>query len=102
MDRSKVLLKRKDMGLASVIIVLTQIISTFNSSQKNATDFKELKASFDDLHNYREKFLVKKDDLKSLTTKLDRLHSQFVKLNKEIKSIKNDYASRGGLDVTFK
>ncbi len=84
--------KRRDMGLASAIVVLAQLASTFSTNKNISVEFETLKISFEQLRLDQERFFVRKEEVKLLSIKMDRMNEELVRLNEQMKSIKDIYA----------
>lgn len=85
-------MKKKDMGIASAVIVLAQFLSTFQSSHNVSGEIRDLKRSIEHVKIEQEKYFVRKEELKTVVTKLDHLASELSRMNDQIKSMRKDYA----------
>lgn len=104
-------IKRRDMGIAGALIVISQFISSFQSSQSVSSEISKFKEDFNQLKVDREQYFVRKTDLAPVLTKLDSLNEQLVKLNEKVASLKrvvrdnygydeaNLYGAEGGDDI---
>lgn len=111
MDTRNYRLKRRDMGLASAIIVIAQVLSNFQSSQslsKNVSDdILKLRKEFDQARIEHEQFFVKKEELKKVVAKLDSMNSKLKVINKQIEKlsgtdfVKNECSLKGYTDATL-
>lgn len=92
MDTRSNPLKKRDMGIAGAIIVLSQVISNFQSSKSISEEFKDLKNQFIQLQLDQEKYFVKKSDMKKVVSQLDKMNEELSKINDQIESIRDTTA----------
>lgn len=81
--------KRKDLGIASAVLVLSQIVSVYNSSHNLSAQIDELKTSIDNVQSNQELYFVKKEEMKKVSYKLDAMNEQLIQIQRELRFIKN-------------
>lgn len=81
--------KRKDLGIASAVLVLSQLISVYNSSHNLSAQIDELKTSIDNVQSSQELYFVKKEEMKKVSYKLDAMNEQLIQIQRELRFIKN-------------
>src|SRR4051812_36599657 len=78
-------LRRRHMGLAGAIIIVSQIITQYfsnhNSSKNISEEIKEIRAD-------QEKYFVKKDELQSVSIKIDKIRNDLSEMDSKIRFIK--------------
>lgn len=77
--------RRRDMSIASVVIVVAQIIA----SKTVTRDLDLFKDEFQRSQMDREEFFVRKTELSALISKLDHLNDQMIIMGEEIRSLKS-------------
>jgi hypothetical protein len=83
-------LRRRHMGLAGGIIIVSQIITQyFSSSHSTKNIYEEVRQ----IRSDQEKFFVKKEELESVSHKLDRLRKDLSEMDDRIKFIKRYVSS---------
>lgn len=85
-------LKKRDLGLAGIVVVICQTLTNYHSSGNVSDQVRELRLDLEDLRMHQEKHFVRKEEIKSLELKLDDLKSQVIKLNGQIDKLSKDYA----------
>lgn len=93
-------LRRRDMGLTGAIIVLAQVLSSFQANRNLSQDIEDLKSQIHQAKEDRQKYFVKKEEFQAVVITLDKMADQLDDINKEIKSIKDDYVSYAAEDGT--
>ncbi len=81
-------IRRKDVGIAGAVIVLSQLLSSFQSSQTVTTQMGHLQEEFQQLKVDRELYFVRKADIVPLTEKLDKLNDKLISINENVSVIK--------------
>lgn len=76
--------KRRDIGIAGALIVLAQAITSSKSADSINLQIEELKKSFIAAKIEREQFFVRKEELKGVVTKLDKLEIEIAKIGERI------------------
>lgn len=86
--RASKTVKKRDMGLASVAIVVSQIISSFQSSQSITREISQLKEEVQQIKFDREQLFVRKTDLVPITLRLDKMNEQLDALTQTVNLMK--------------
>lgn len=81
-------LKRRDMGFASVVIVIAQIISsiqsTENVSSNLSNEISNVRIQLDEARSHQEKYFVKREELDKVVAKIDSMNSQLKKIKRHL------------------
>ncbi len=93
MIKHQSLLKRRDISLTGAIILISQALTSFHSSHRLSKEMEAFKASFLQLKIDQEKFFVKKEELKTVVTKLDSVKKELTELNEQIKQAETSHAN---------
>lgn len=80
-------LKRTDMGLTGAVIILCQVISSFQSSRNLSQEIDQLKSAFHEEKAEHEKYFVKKEELGEVSLKLDKMSKRLFVIQKQIKNL---------------
>jgi len=78
------------MGIASAIVVVAQLLSSYQSTNKLSDELKDLKDSIRIIKLDQETF-VKKDQANSLQTKIEELGDDIKDIKKQLKKMRSDY-----------
>lgn len=87
-DLKQMPLKRRDVGLAGAIIILSQFLSGLQSSNKVSDEIIKFKDEYHQSQVDLEKFFVRKSELSKVVKKLDKMNDQLVQMNEKIESMK--------------
>ncbi len=82
--------KRRDMGIAGILVVLSQILSSAQSQFSTSSEFKELRASFERLRNEQDQFFVRREEFKQVVSKLDKMSVDITEINDQIKIMRDN------------
>ncbi len=88
--------KKRDLGITGLVVVLTQALSQFSSTDKLAKDIEDFKHEFKVSLLEREEYFVRKSDLQPLIIKLDQVSEKLSGLASKVNSLKRDLQ-----DVSF-
>ncbi len=89
------------MGLAGAVIVISQFLSNFQSSQTVSSEIVKFKEEFQESIVDREKFFVRKTDISPVLAKLDLLNVQLVKLNEKVSSLKRAVKENNSFEEAY-
>ncbi len=81
--------KKRDMGLAGAIIVISQLISNVQSSNKVSDEIIKFKDEYHQSQVDLEKFFVRKSELSKVVKKLDKMDDRLSQMNQKIESLKD-------------
>lgn len=95
-------IRRKDFGIAGALIVLSQLLSSFQSSQNVSKEIEKVKDDFNESLIEREEFFVRKTDIVAMTSKLDQMNEQLIKVNEQLNSLKSYVKDNFALNKTEK
>ncbi len=87
------LANKKDMGLAGAILVLSQVLSSYQSTQKVTAELADLKGAFTLMRSDQEKYFVKKEELVVVVRKLDQLVVEMSRVRRNIKSMSEEFVT---------
>lgn len=79
--------RKRDMGIAGILLILSQIFSSYQSTEHLSNKINELQDAFEELKSNQEKYFVRKEELKKVVKKIDKMNEELVKLSKQIDSI---------------
>jgi Ser-tRNA(Ala) deacylase AlaX len=83
-------LRRRHMGLAGAIIIISQVITQyFSSSHSNKNISEELLQ----MKINQEKYFVKKEELEQVSSKIDKMRKDLADMNDKIRFIKRYVSS---------
>jgi|SRR6478672_1740524 len=82
-------LKRKDLGIAASVVVVTQLLSGINSNQNTAQNMEKFKDEFHKSMIEREQYFVRKADIAPVNKKLDDVNEQLIRLTEQVASLKH-------------
>jgi hypothetical protein len=82
-------LKKRDMGIASILIVVSQLASTFQTSKGISDDIRDLRAEIASVRKDHEKYFVKKEELGTVVVTLNRMTKELVRINQQIKTLRD-------------
>lgn len=80
--------KKRDMGIGAFVIVASQLVTTFTSSDKLARELDELKKDVASLREDNEEF-ASRSDLKRLNAKLDAMRVDIKGIKRHIRTIQD-------------
>lgn len=83
-----VLLKKREIGIASAMIVVSQAFTSFQGTHNVNEELRSLKDAFQQSQIASEKYLVKKTDVAKISDKLETMNDQLIRMNEQIKSLK--------------
>lgn len=89
MEQQQSPLRKRDMGLAGAIIVLAQVLSSFQTSRNLSNEMDQLKSEFQIVRFEQEKYFVKKKELKNVIVKLDSMKVQLAGIRQQLRSIRH-------------
>lgn len=69
-------IKKTDVGLAGAVIVLAQVLASFQSSKNLSEEMDKLRSDFRALKSEQEVYFVKREELNKVSIKLDKLAKQ--------------------------
>jgi hypothetical protein len=78
-------IKRRDMGIAGAIIVLSQAVTSLQSSHSISGQVEELKTQLETSKIEREQYFVRKTELVTVVAKIDKLSDQ-------VSDLKNNFS----------
>jgi predicted nuclease with TOPRIM domain len=81
-------LKRRDLGVASAILIATQVFTSVQSFESVNKKLEELSEQVNELRLEREEFFVRKTQLDAVSSKLDKLTEEVVKVREDLTSVK--------------
>ncbi len=79
--------RRRDMGLASVAVILSQVLSSFQSNRDLSKDIQQIRTEFHQIRDDQEKYFVRKEELRRVDEKLDLMNTQLAQIRVQIKKI---------------
>lgn len=82
-DKLKLLL-RKDLGIAGTVVVLSQLITSFQSQQTVTERIDKLSETIQVMRLDVEQFFVRKTDLQNLSHKIDQLSEQVAHIKEHL------------------
>jgi len=81
--------KRRDIGIAGALIILSQAITSSQSSNSITNQIDELRNQLIQLKVDREQYFVRKDELKKVINKLDKMQVDIATINEQIKWLRH-------------
>lgn len=84
--------KRRDMGIAGFVVVVSQLASSFQSSQNVATEIVKFREEFHKSLLDREEFFVRKTEITNLISRLDEMNDHMIKLTEQVRTLTDSYA----------
>jgi hypothetical protein len=93
-------IKRRDVGIAGLVIVLAEIASNFQSSSNVASEIVKFKEEFQASKVEREIYFVRKTELEALSNKLEKLTDQLSILNNQVVSLRTFLKSSYGYEAS--
>jgi hypothetical protein len=81
--------KRRDVGIAAGVVVISQLISGVNSTQNATNTLEKFKDELNRISVEREQYFVRKVDIVPMNTKLDMVNEQLIRLTEQVASLKN-------------
>jgi hypothetical protein len=85
-------LRKADMGWTGAIIILCQVISSFQASKSVSEELKDLKISILDIRVDQEKNFVRKEQAKTFEAKIEEIKEDVKDIKKQIKHLRSEYA----------
>lgn len=79
-------LKKRDLGVAGLAVVLIQALSSYQASQ-SVTD--ELRRELQELKLNQEQYFVRKTEMAQFGSKMDKVFHQLGKLEQQVSSLKS-------------
>lgn len=92
MDIRTPTVKRGELGLAGSLIVLAQVLSSYQSTSSVSSDIQGLRSDIEDIRKDQGLYFVKKDDLRSVQSKISKINDQLTEIKKQIRALRSDYA----------
>lgn len=84
--------RRRDMGIAGAVVILSQVLTNYQSTNTVATEIRELKDAIQDIRKEQRTTFARKEQLKSLETSMDEVKSELQEIKKQIRRLSNQYA----------
>ena len=77
------------MGIASLVIMVSQLVSTFQTSKGLSDDIKHLREEIAQVKHEHAKYFVKKEELRTVVKKLDHMAGELVRINDQIERLRD-------------
>lgn len=81
-------LKKRDMGIAGALIVLTQVLTNFHSSETVTDRIEELQKEFRQSLVDREQYFVRKIEIRDLSSKIEKVNGELIQIKNQVTSLK--------------
>lgn len=81
--------KRRDMGVVGIIIVVSQLFTSFQSSQNVSEQLEHFRDEFSQSQVDLEKYFVRKTDVAVINQKLDKTNEKLAQIGEQIKNLKS-------------
>lgn len=96
---------RKDIGIAGLIVIATQGLTTYKTNDHITQQVDELRAQIGQSSLDREQYFLRKTDFQSMSQKIDKLSESVAKMEEKLSSISGRIADNFSLeecDLDFK
>lgn len=93
MGEKEIKTNRKELGIAGSLVVITQIMTSVGSSQALSDKIDKLNYDIHLLRVEREQYFVRKSDIHQLSSKIDQLSDDVVRVKEQINSLKRHIGS---------
>lgn len=87
------MLKKNDYSLpGAILIVLSQLFSSYQSSEKLSQEIVKFREDFQQSIVERDTLFARKAEIEKISQKIDGMNDRISKLSTQIKSMSNDYS----------
>ena len=92
---------KKELGISSLVVIIAQVISTFQGTGSVQNEIKELKKEIHESSIERERFFVRKSDIEPMKVKIDSVHLELSDINRKITRLAGKFKKQSDIDPGF-
>lgn len=84
--------RRQDMTIAGAVVIISQVLTNYQSTTTVATEIKELREAIQSIRTEQQNTFAKKEQVKAISSSMEDVKSDLQEIKKQIKMLSNQYA----------